>query len=258
MLNELLNAGVSSWVLLPLLLVGMLAGFVDTLAGGGGMLTVPALMLVLPPDAALATNKLQGSFGTLSATWYFVRRGQIHFRKLLPGIVACALGATAGAAVVQWLPPDLLRKVLPLLLATVALLFIFMPSLGTMEREARLPYAHFVGGALFPLGFYDGFLGPGTGSFLMLALIALRGYTLQNATIEAKAYNATTNLMSLFVFLAGGRVIWLVGLTMAVGQLLGARLAAGLIISKGNRLIRPAVITMSLLMSGYLAYRFWF
>ena len=91
----------------------------------------------------------------------------------------------------------------------------------------------------------------------MLALIALRGYTLQNATIEAKAYNATTNLMSLFVFLAG-RVIWLVGLTMAVGQLLGARLAAGLIISKGNRLIRPAVITMSLLMSGYLAYRFWF
>ena len=105
---------------------------------------------------------------------------------------------------------------------------------------------------------YDGFLGPGTGSFLMLALIALRGYTLQNATIEAKAYNATTNLMSLFVFLAGCRVIWLVGLTMAVEQLLGARLAAGLIISKGNRLIRPAVITMSLLMSGYLAYRFWF
>ena len=78
---------------------------------------------------------------------------------------------------VQWLPPDLLRKVLPLLLATVALLFIFMPSLGMMEREARLPYAHFVGGALFPLGFYDGFLGPGTGSFLMLALITLRGTT---------------------------------------------------------------------------------
>ena len=101
MLNELVNVGLSSWVLLPLLLVGMLAGFVDTLAGGGGMLTVPALMLILPPDAALATNKLQGSFGTLSATWYFVRRGQIHFRELLPGIVACALGAAAGAAVVQ-------------------------------------------------------------------------------------------------------------------------------------------------------------
>lgn len=257
MLHELLSAGLSPWVLLPLFLVGMLAGFVDTLAGGGGMLTVPALMAVLPPDAALATNKLQGSFGTLSATWYFVRRGQIHFRRLWPGMLACALGAALGAWVVQLLSPSLLQKGLPLLLMLVALVFVFMPSLGEVEREARLPFWFFVGSALFPLGFYDGFLGPGTGSFLMLALIALRGYTLQNATIEAKAYNATTNLVSLFVFLAGGRVLWLAGLTMAGGQLLGARLAAGLILSKGNRLIRPAVIVMSLLMSGYLAYRFW-
>ena len=108
-----------------------------------------------------------------------------------------------------------------------------------------MPFAGFVAAAALPIGFYDGFLGPGTGSFFMLALISLRGYTLQQATIEAKAYNATTNLVSLLVFLAGGKILWLAGLVMAAGQLLGARLAAGLIVSKGNRLIRPAVIAMS-------------
>ena len=145
-----------------------------------------------------------------------------------------------------------------MLLAAVALIFIFMPSLGTVAREARLPYGKFVLAAALPIGFYDGFLGPGTGSFFMLALISLRGYTLQNATIEAKAYNATTNLVSLLVFLLGGKIVWLAGFAMAAGQILGARLAAGLIISKGNQLIRPAVIAMSLIMSAVLAHRYWF
>ena len=245
-------AELSLWVLALLALVGTVAGFVDTLAGGGGMLTIPALLLAgLPPDAALATNKLQGSFGTLSVTWYFVKRGQIAFRRLLPGIAACAAGAACGTLTVQYLPQALLQQ-------AVALVFIFMPSLGAVAREARLPFAGFVGAAALPIGFYDGFLGPGTGSFFMLALISLRGYTLQQATIEAKAYNATTNLVSLLVFLAGGKILWLAGLVMAAGQLLGARLAAGLIVSKGNRLIRPAVIAMSLIMSAVLAHRYWF
>jgi len=249
----------SLWVLTLLALVGALAGFVDTLAGGGGMLTIPALSLAgLPTDAALATNKLQGSFGTLSATWFFVKRDQLQFRRLLPGIIACAIGAACGTLTVQFLPKDLLQKGLPLLLVAVALLFLFMPALGTVVHQARLSFAGFVAAAALPIGFYDGFLGPGTGSFFMLALISLRGYTLQQATIEAKAYNATTNLVSLLVFLAGGKVVWTAGLAMAAGQLLGARLAAGLVISKGNRLIRPAVITMSLIMSAVLAYRYWF
>ena len=228
-------------------------------AGGGGMLTIPALSLAgLPTDAALATNKLQGSCGTLLATSYFVKRRQMQFRRLLPGIIACAIGAACGTLTVQFLPKDLLQKGLPLLLVAVALLFLFMPALGTVVHQARLSFAGFVAAAALPIGFYDGFLGPGTGSFFMLALISLRGYTLQQATIEAKAYNATTNLVSLLVFLAGGKVVWTAGLAMAVGQLLGARLAAGLVISKGNRLIRPAVITMSLIMSAVLAYRYWF
>ena len=207
------------WILALLTLVGIVAGFVDTLAGGGGMLTIPSLLLAgLPPDAALATNKLQGSCGTLLATWYFVKRGQIQFRRLLPGIAACALGAACGTLTVQYLPKEALQQALPLLLAVVALIFIFMPSLGSVTREARLPYGKFALAAALP----------------------------------------TTNLVSLLVFLIGGKIVWLAGFAMAVGQILGARLAAGLIISKGNRLIRPAVIAMSLIMSAVLAHRYWF
>lgn len=246
-------------LLAVLFAVGTLAGFVDTLAGGGGMLTLPALMLSgLPPDAALATNKLQGSFGTVSATWYFVRRGQIRFSHIWPGIVACGVGAALGTFTVQILPKDWLQMVIPVLLFMVALVFVFMPKLGEVSRDARWPLALFAVAAAMPIGFYDGFIGPGTGSFFLLALVALRGKMLSDATIEAKAYNATTNLVSLFVFLIGGKIVWLAGLIMAGGQIVGARIASGMILSKGNRLIRPMVILMSVIMSAVLAYRYWF
>ena len=246
-------------LLLLLFAVGMIAGFVDTLAGGGGMLTLPALLLAgLPPDAALATNKLQGSFGTVSATWFFVRRGQIRLRAIWPGIAACAAGAALGTVTVQVLPKDWLQTVIPVLLFAVALVFVFMPKLGEVAGVARWPMALFALAAALPIGFYDGFIGPGTGSFFLLALIALRGKLLSDATIEAKAYNATTNLVSLFVFMLGGKIMWLFGFVMAGGQVLGARIASGMIVSRGNRIIRPMVIGMSMLMSVVLAYRYWF
>ena len=246
-------------VLFILFAVGALAGFVDTLAGGGGMLTLPALMLSgLPPDAALATNKLQGSFGTVAATWYFVRRGQIQFARIWPGIVASGIGAALGTFIVQILPKDWLQTVIPALLFAVALVFIFMPKLGEVSREARWSMMLFSVAVAMPIGFYDGFIGPGTGSFFLLALIALRGKILSDATIEAKAYNATTNLVSLLVFLLGGKIVWIAGFAMAGGQILGARIASGMIVSKGNRLIRPMVIVMSVIMSAVLAYRYWF
>lgn len=246
-------------LLLLLFSVGTMAGFVDTLAGGGGMITLPSLLLAgLPPDAALATNKLQGSFGTVSATWYFVRRGQIRFRSIWPGILGSAAGAALGTFTVQVLPKDWLQNVIPVLLFAVALIFVFMPKLGEVSAAARWSMTLFAAATALPIGFYDGFIGPGTGSFFLLALIALRGKMLSDATIEAKAYNATTNLVSLFVFMLGGKIVWLIGLCMAGGQILGARIASGMIVSKGNRIIRPMVIIMSMVMSGVLAYRYWF
>lgn len=246
-------------ILLLLFMAATLAGFVDTLAGGGGMLTLPSLLLAgLPPDAALATNKLQGSFGTVAATWYFVRRGQIRFSIIWPGILASAIGAALGTVTVQILPKDWLQTAIPALIFAVALIFVFMPKLGEVSGAARWPMLLFAAAAVLPIGFYDGFIGPGTGSFFLLALIALRGKMLSDATIEAKAYNATTNLVSLFVFMLGGKIVWIAGFAMAGGQIIGARIASAMIVSKGNRIIRPMVIVMSMIMSAVLAYRYWF
>lgn len=247
------------WVLSALMLVGLTAGFVDTLAGGGGMLTVPALLLTgMPPESALATNKLQACFGSVTAATYFVRRGQLQLKALWRGILACGIGAAVGVVLVRLLPNAFLYKLLPALLMGIALVFILMPKLGAVQREARWDVQTFLLGAVMPIGFYDGFLGPGTGSFLVLALVSLRGYTLQQATIEAKALNATSNVVSFVVFLLGGQMVWLAGFAMAAGQFLGARLASKMIIAKGNALIRPAAIAMSLLMSVVLAWRYWF
>ena len=246
-------------LLIILLVVGAFAGFVDTLAGGGGMITLPALLMSgLTPEAALATNKLQGSFGTVSASWYFVRRGELLWSNIRFGVLSTAIGAACGTLAVQFLPNAWLETIIPALLIGVAFIFLFMPNVGEIDREARLLFPLFATAAAFPIAFYDGFLGPGTGSFFLLALITLRGKSLRNATIEAKAYNATTNVVSLLIFMFGGHIVWAYGLSMAVGQLIGARLASRMIMIKGNRLIRPMVIVVSLLMSGVLAYRYWF
>ncbi len=257
MLNSL-SPHLSVWVLLILMFVGALAGFVDTLAGGGGMLTMPALFIAgLPPDSAIATNKLQGCFGTTCASFYFIRRGHLNFKRLFPNICACIAGAAIGATTIQLLPKDWLNTAIPLLLLIIAAIFVFMPTLGETERKARVSARMFLFSAIIPIGFYDGFFGPGTGSFFLLTLITLQGYTLQKATIEAKLYNATTGLTSLSIFLLSGKVVWLAGLSMAIGQLVGARIASGMILSKGNKVIRPMVITMSVLMGIYLAYKNW-
>lgn len=246
-------------LLFILLLVGIFAGFVDTLAGGGGMITLPALLMSgLSPEAALATNKLQGSFGTVSASWYFIRRGELVWRNIRLGILSTAMGAASGTLAVQFLPSAWLETLIPALLVAVAIIFLFMPNVGELDREARLSLPIFACAAAYPIAFYDGFLGPGTGSFFLLALITLRGKSLRNATIEAKAYNATTNVVSLLVFMVGGHIAWIHGLSMAAGQLIGARLASHMIMVKGSRLIRPMVIVVSLIMSGVLAHRYWF
>ncbi len=246
-------------ILILLLIVGAVAGFIDTIAGGGGMLTVPALLMSgLAPETALATNKFQASFGSVSASWYFIGHKQLNWRTIFPGIIACAIGASCGTLLVQLLSNTWLEKIIPVLLIMVGLLFILLSNLGEINREARLTMPLFAISIALPIGFYDGFLGPGTGSFFLIALISLRGLTLQQATIQAKAFNAVTNVTSLIIFFLNSHIVWSAGIAMATGQLIGARLASRMIITKGNRLIRPMVITMSIIMSAVLAKRYWF
>lgn len=252
--------GVPLHIVLLLFGVALTAGFVDTIAGGGGMLTIPALLLTpsLSPEMALATNKLQSSCGSTSAAFCFWRKGYIHFKPMLGGMFTTAVGAAVGVILIHIIDSGILAKVLPLLLITVAGIFIAMPTLGDVDHAAKLGFWGFALGLALPIGFYDGFLGPGSGSFYILALIAFRGETLRQATMEAKVFNAMSNLTALTVFIIAGHIVWSLGVVMGVGQMLGAKLASGLVISRGSRLIRPMVIIMSVLMSLYLAYRNWF
>lgn len=245
-------------ILLALFAVGVFAGFIDTIAGGGGMLTIPALFMSgLPPEAALATNKLQASFGTTSAAFYFWRKGKILLRPMLAAIATTAIGAALGVFLLTMIPNVWLQKGIPVLLIIVALIFLKMPAIGSVSQEARYSLSAFALGAALPIGFYDGFLGPGTGSFFILALIAMRGKTLTLATMEAKVYNATSNLVSLLVFMLGGHIHWIAGLSMGGGQILGAKLASGVVMTRGSQIIRPMVIAMSIIMSLVLVYRYW-
>lgn len=233
--------------LLLLFAVAVLAGFVDSIAGGGGLLCVPALLWAgLTPAQTLATNKLQGSFGTFSATLSFLRAGQIDLVAMRPAVLAVFAGSAAGTLTVQVLDASFLKGVLPILLIGVALFFILSPRIGENDCRQRLSLAGFACSFAPALGFYDGFFGPGTGSFFAIVLVTALGYNLRKATAHTKLLNLTSNIASVLFFLLGGKLVWAVGLTMALGQFLGAKLGSRLVIAKGAGLVRPCLVVVSL------------
>jgi uncharacterized membrane protein YfcA len=239
-------------LLLPL--VSVLAGFIDTLAGGGGLLTVPALLLAgLPPINALATNKIQGSIGTLTATLVLMHKGVLNPTEIRFPLLLSFLAAGCGTAMVHFLPSQLLSYAIPIVLMLIAVYFLIVPAAGQMESHPRLGQRLYQVVVIPIIAFYDGLIGPGTGSFFTLVGVTLRGQTLLQATIRAKAFNFMSNLASVAVFAFGGHVLWLTGLTMMLGQMLGATLASHLMLRGGSRLIRPMIVVMSLVM----LLRFW-
>lgn len=240
---------------LVLILAAFCAGVVDSIAGGGGLITVPALLLAgLAPVEALATNKLQGSFGSGSAMLAYARAGQVRLRDQgrLAGV--SFLAAAAGSGVALAAPPEALRAVLPVVLAGVALFFLLKRDLGDADRTVRMRPALFGATVVPAVAFYDGLLGPGTGSFFMLGFVLLAGLGLLRATAQTKTLNFASNLGALAVFAAAGGVWWGLGLAMALGQAAGAQLGAGLAVRLGARVIRPLLVATSLALAARLAW----
>lgn len=241
-----------------LFFVGLAAGFVDSIAGGGGLITLPVLLGIgLPPHVALATNKFQSSFGSFSAAFSFVKAGQINFREAWWGIIFTLGGAFLGTWAIEQINADFLKGIIPYLLILVVIYTIFTPKIGEEDIKPRM------GGLIFflffgsLLGFYDGFLGPGTGSFWTIALMIGLGLNMTKATAYTKVMNFVSNIVSLLVFLVGGHIVFQAGLVMAIGQVIGARLGSGLVIEKGTRFIKPIFISMVLLTIGRLIYKNW-
>jgi len=236
-------------LLLALMAVGMLAGFVDAIAGGG-MITVPALLSAgLPPVAALATNKMQSMVGTGMAVFTYWRRGFVALRDLLPAIALTFAGSLLGALAVSNVDVTLLNVAVPVALIGIALYFLFAPKLSDANRAARLPFGPFVPLMGFAIGFYDGLFGPGTGAFFTMGFVVLFGLGITRATGSTKALNFTSNLAALVIFIPGGHVVWPVAIVMAIGQLIGGYVGARTGIRYGVKIIRPLVVVVSIAMA---------
>ena len=237
-------------LLLILFAVALFAGIVDSIAGGGGLITIPALLWAgITPAQALATNKLQGSFGSFTASVHFIRKGHVDPRHMVLAIVLTFAGSALGAVLVQMLDASILLKILPALLILIALYFLLSPRVGDIDAHQVIGHSAFAFTAGFGIGFYDGFFGPGTGSFFSIAFVALLGFNMTKATAHTKVLNFTSNFASLVMFIAGGEVVWIIGLVMAIGALIGAQIGSHLVIRIGARLVRPLLVVTSVAIS---------
>ncbi|MDB6182826.1 TSUP family transporter [Paracoccus fistulariae] len=233
-------------IFLILIAAGFLAGFVDAIAGGGGLITVPVLMLTgIPPVQALATNKVQGIFGAATAAISYARRGLVDIRKQWRSAVIAGLAGMIGAILVSYLPTDGLRLILPVILIGIALFFALKPGLNDLDRVQRISPALFAATVVPLVGFYDGLLGPGAGSFYMIGFVTLAGYGVLKATAHTKLLNFASNLGGLLAFSVVATPLWTVGLAMGVAQIFGAMLGARLAARIGARLIKPLLVVTS-------------
>ncbi|WP_210397345.1 TSUP family transporter [Motiliproteus sediminis] len=245
-------------LLAALVLLGALAGFISAIAGAGGLLVLPALlMLGVPPIAALATNKLQNVFGTASSMLNYFAKGQIELTGMLPAILCALLGSAIGTFCVQQLDATQLAQLLPLLLILVALYFSLSPRVGDLDARPRLGHTAFALTTASTIGFYGGFFGPGIGSLFAVAFVSLRGYNLVRATAHTKVLVFATNLSSLLLFIGAGEVIWTLGLCMAAGQIVGARLGSNLVVRRGAGLVKPMIIIATLALATRLLWQAW-
>jgi uncharacterized protein len=238
-------------ILAMLFAAATIAGFVDAIAGGGGLITIPVLLLAqIPPLHTLATNKLQGSFGSLTASLMALRRGLVRWSDMRVLFACSLIGAGLGAYAVQFVDAKTLDVVIPVVLVGIALYFLLAPNAGVLDSQPRLNRAAYQGVVVPGIGFYDGMFGPGTGSFFSLAGVALRGHNLITATAQAKVLNFASNIASLAVFIAGGKVLWLAGGAMVAGQVIGAWGGSHAMVRGGTRLIRPMIVTVCCVMLG--------
>jgi uncharacterized protein len=248
---------IEPWVYPVLTAVSLLAGFIDAIAGGGGLLVMPALLFCgVPPLHALGTNKLQSMFGTLVAMTNYARSGLIAWRTNLPTVAVVFLGASAGCWTVQSIDTRILGLLIPILLMAVALYVLLSPRMSDEDAHHRVSSPGYapVGGAI---GFYDGFFGPGTGTFFTASLVGLRGYGLTKATALTKLFNWTSNIAAVLLFAIGGKVLWLLGACMAGGAMLGGWLGSHTAMKFGARLIRPLLVTISLAMTARLLWGYF-
>lgn len=239
-----------------------LAGFIDAVAGGGGLVQVPALFAALPAEAPatlFGTNKGSSIFGTANAAWRYARRVALPWEVALPAAAAAFGFSFLGAATVAWLPREVVRPMVLGLLLAVFAYTLLRPAFGTAPAEGwvqrrRLPVGVSAAAAGTLLGFYDGFFGPGAGSFIIFAFVTLFGLDFLRASAAAKVVNLSTNAAALLFFAPGGHVLWATALVMAAFNVFGAAAGSRLALRHGSGFVRGVFLAVTAVLIAKFGY----
>ena len=247
---------IQTWAIVcPLVFIG---GLVDSVAGGGGLITLPAYLLAgLPAHNAAATNKCGNAFGTFLATGRFLKRGQVHLPSAIAGGLGALLGAWVGTRLNMIMPERVLYYLMLAIVPVMAIFLIFKRDFGTEDHSDAFTRGQLLAMALgigLVIGAYDGFFGPGAGTFLMLAFTGLCRFDLLTASGNTKVANSASNLASLVTFALAGKVLWAVGIPAAICGIAGNYVGSGLALKGGARIIRPMFFVVLALLVIRLVY----
>ena len=233
-------------MLVFLFAIGGLAGFLNTLGGCGGLLTIPALLMSgISPIFALGTHKLQTTVGVGSATLLLLKKKKFDWREIRPIVITAFLGALVGALIVQYIDTAILSIIIPIVLVVTGVYFLVSPKLRKFKTSRVLSYRDVV---IPAIGFYDGMFGPGTGSFFVMATTVYKRIGLITASIIAKPLNFSTNIASVIVFISYGHIVWELALLMMISQIIGSILGAHYLIKADPIVIRVLIVVVSFAM----------
>lgn len=234
------------------------AGFIDSIAGGGGLISLPAYLFAgLPIHFAYGTNKFSSTFGTIFSTFRYIKSGQVHLKSALISAVGALIGSFLGAKLALALDEKFLKYFLIVMLPVVAIIVLIKRNFGDEDRtfdisEIRVLVLSFLSGLI--IGAYDGFFGPGTGTFLILAYTGLIGFSLVKASGNAKIVNLASNISALATFAAHGKIVYMIGIPAIIFGIAGNWIGSGLALKNGARIIKPIFIGVLLLLFGTVAY----
>lgn len=240
-------------VFIILFFVAFIASLIDSIAGGGGLLTTPSMLILgISPLNVLATNKFQSCFGTFTSTYNYYKNGLLTEKKKSMYFCLSFIGSSIGTLLVSRISNETLESVIPVLLISAALFFITNKGPSEVKQNYKLLVVFNL--LVFAIGFYDGFFGPGTGSFFVLSFIVVKGVNIMRATAVTKLLNFASNFAAFIIFAFQGYVIWLLGLIMAIAQIAGAYTGSKFAIKNGEKVVRPVLVIVSLLLSARILF----
>ncbi|WP_281648381.1 TSUP family transporter [Parendozoicomonas sp. Alg238-R29] len=256
---EFFGPEMTLWIVSALMLSAFAAGFIDSVAGGGGLILVPSFILAgLPPQVALGQEKIVSTLGTLAAIRNFIKNKKVVWRAVTSGIPAGLIGSYIGAEAILYFDPDTVGKII-LAMLPIGIILSFIPK---REAENSLqtinPRILYLGvpAAVFVIGFYDGFFGPGTGSFLILALHYLLRFDLIAASATSKLFNFSSNIGALIAFMISGKLLYMLAIPLVLMNLLGNHIGSGSALKYGPKMVRTTLSVSMILLMGSLGYKF--